>query len=65
MPDCIAQFQAIAAISQGTPESARQPPIGLFTSQKRDDWARMREQLKADKTNLDSFQEIENTLFCV
>jgi carnitine O-acetyltransferase len=66
MSDCIAQFSSIAAMAHGTPEGASQPPIGLFTSQKRDDWARMREQLlKLDKTNADSFHEIENTLFCV
>jgi hypothetical protein len=52
-------------MSQGTPEGASQPPIGLFTSQKRDDWARMRELLRSDKTNAENFQEIENTLFCI
>jgi hypothetical protein len=65
LSDCIAQFQAVAAMAQGTPEGAAQPPIGLFTSQRRDDWARMRQNLKADKTNAENFQEIENTLFCV
>lgn len=65
LADCIAQFEWIAASAQRTPEGACQPPIGLFTSQRRDDWAIMRQQLMADKTNADSFNEIENTLFCV
>jgi carnitine O-acetyltransferase len=65
LSDCIAQFEAIASFAQRTPKSASQPAIGFFTSQRRDDWAIMRQQLMADKTNADSFNEIENTLFCV
>ena len=41
------------------------PPIGLFTAEQRDEWAKIYKVLEADPTNKDTLKKIESSIMLV
>ncbi|KAI8976791.1 hypothetical protein BDB01DRAFT_844408 [Pilobolus umbonatus] len=46
-----------------TPLDRRQPPVGLLTTEHRDIWGPLREEMEKDTTNAHTFNNIDSSLF--
>ncbi|KAJ8418230.1 hypothetical protein AAFF_G00139390 [Aldrovandia affinis] len=61
--DLVTQLEKIVKMAET--EEDRQPPIGLLTSDRRTDWAKARDVLIKDSTNVESLDMIERSLCLV
>ncbi|CAO3618143.1 unnamed protein product [Cunninghamella echinulata] len=59
------QLKKVVDQVEATPESQRQLPIGLLTSENRDTWAKVRASLESNPHNAATFNDIDNALFAV
>jgi carnitine O-acetyltransferase len=46
-----------------TPAEQRQAPVGVLTTEHRDTWGALREQMEKDGTNAASFKSLDDSLF--
>ncbi|KAI8968023.1 acyltransferase ChoActase/COT/CPT [Mycotypha africana] len=57
------QLQSVINQVDKTPLEQRQPPVGLLTTEHRDTWGSIRQQLQKVRTNAKALEEIDRSIF--